>query len=290
MTRNEHRLAFSSFLSRMDERFIGGIYAALKSQYKRFRDDYVTNGKEHAVFALNSRVMNPNMAEAVTKVYKQAGVYMAQKTLSNLNKTGVLSARNGKTRKQILNKHFRAIGKETELKYSTFGFNDEWVSQMIAYFRMHLLEKVAVGITETTRQIILNKLEQATEQGWSNDQIVAEIYNLPEIRNRARMIVRTETVRAANFGVLQGAEKYDYEVEKEWLSVHDNRTRATHRHGTGVDGETRDVDGTFSNGLKFPGDPDGPASETISCRCTLLINPVRDARGRLIPKQRLIAA
>jgi hypothetical protein len=288
MTRNEHRIAFAGFLSKMDERFIGGIYAALKSQYARFVEDYKRNGQAHALHVLNSKVMETPVAMSVMKVYRQAGVYMAQKTLSSLNKQGVL--RSADARKAMQLRDTKNTLTKIRLKYATFGFNEEWVAQMIEYFRLHLLEKVAVGVTQTTRDTILSKLEQATAEGWSNDQIVSEIYNLQEIRNRARMIVRTETVRAANYGVLLGADKYDYEVEKEWLAVHDNRTRRTHRHGTGVDGETRQVDGTFSNGLKFPGDPDGPASETIFCRCTLLINAVRDARGRLIPKQRTLIA
>ncbi len=37
-----------------------------------------------------------------------------------------------------------------------------------------------------------------------------------------------------------------------------------------MDGEIRELDDRFSNGLKFPGDPDGDAGEVINCRCALL--------------------
>jgi uncharacterized protein with gpF-like domain len=159
---------------------------------------------------------------------------------------------------------------------------------------MHLLNKAVIKVSQTTRDHILRVLEEATVEGWSNEQIIKRIWESPEareeVRNRARKIVRTETVRAANYGVLLGADKYEYEIEKEWLSVNDNRTRTSHRHGSGVDGERRDPEGTFSNGLRFPGDPAAPASETINCRCRIVMVAKRDARGRLIPKQVSIAA
>ena len=46
-----------------------------------------------------------------------------------------------------------------------------------------------------------------------------------------------------------------------------NRTRHSHRL---LDGETRDVDDTFSNGCEYPGDPKGEPAEVYNCRCTLI--------------------
>lgn len=37
-----------------------------------------------------------------------------------------------------------------------------------------------------------------------------------------------------------------------------------------VDGEIREIDEKFSNGLMFPGDPSGGAAEVVNCRCSLL--------------------
>ena len=44
-------------------------------------------------------------------------------------------------------------------------------------------------------------------------------------------------------------------------------TRPSHRQ---VDGEIRELDEEFSNGLQFPGDPHGAAEEVCGCRCALL--------------------
>lgn len=56
-------------------------------------------------------------------------------------------------------------------------------------------------------------------------------------------------------------------VVKQWDSTLDKRTRPSHRK---VDGEIRELDETFSNGLIHPGDPNGIAKEVINCRCALL--------------------
>lgn len=54
---------------------------------------------------------------------------------------------------------------------------------------------------------------------------------------------------------------------KQWDSTLDSRTRESHAI---VDGEIRELDGPFSNGLMFPGDPSYGAAEVINCRCALL--------------------
>ena len=53
-------------------------------------------------------------------------------------------------------------------------------------------------------------------------------------------------------------------VLKQWDATLDGRTRPSHAR---IDGEIRETDEEYSNGLMFPGDPSGPAAEVINCRC-----------------------
>lgn len=63
------------------------------------------------------------------------------------------------------------------------------------------------------------------------------------------------------------AKKKGADVVRQWDSTLDGRTRQSHRH---VDGEIRELDEKFSNGLRFAGDPNGSAAEVINCRCVTL--------------------
>ena len=81
---------------------------------------------------------------------------------------------------------------------------------------------------------------------------------------------RTMTTGAENAGRVDSykrAENMGIDLQQMWLATLDKRTRHSHRL---LDGETVDPGEKFSNGLKFPGDPDGAPAEVWNCRCTLV--------------------
>lgn len=88
--------------------------------------------------------------------------------------------------------------------------------------------------------------------------------------NNAIRIIRTEghriQIQSAMDACLK-AKDMGADVVKQWDSTLDKRTRRSHQH---VDGEIRELDEPFSNGLMYPGDPAGSAKEVINCRCALL--------------------
>ena len=88
--------------------------------------------------------------------------------------------------------------------------------------------------------------------------------------NKAVRIARTEGHRiqtTATMDVMEQAKEKGADVVKQWDATLDDRTRESHM---AVDGQIREVDEAFSNGLMFPGDPDGGAAEVVNCRCALL--------------------
>lgn len=88
--------------------------------------------------------------------------------------------------------------------------------------------------------------------------------------NRAMRIARTEGHRVQVMGAFDAqnkAKEAGADVVKQWDAALDGRTRESHAR---VDGEIRELDEKFSNGLKYPGDSAGGAAEVINCRCALL--------------------
>ncbi len=88
--------------------------------------------------------------------------------------------------------------------------------------------------------------------------------------NNAVRIARTEGHRIqvqSGMDACHKAKEKGADVVKQWDSTLDKRTRDSHVR---VDGEIRELDERFSNGLMFPGDPSGGAAEVVNCRCALL--------------------
>jgi hypothetical protein len=160
-----------------------------------------------------------------------------------------------------------------------------FVKEVIDYFNQYIFTKIVLPISQTTLKDIQKVLKQAISDGWGIDKTVSELKNNPITKYRTKMIVRTESVAAMNYAQLKVASEKPYETTKTWIAVEDKRTRLAHTHA-GVDGEIRDLNEAFSNGLQFPGDPSGPANQVINCRCTMSYRAKRDLSGNIIMKPR----
>lgn len=82
----------------------------------------------------------------------------------------------------------------------------------------------------------------------------------------AERIARTTINTAQNLGTQQSYTDDGIQY-MEWSAALDKRTRHSHRL---LHGEVIRVGETFSNKLRYPGDPTGKLSEFINCRCTTL--------------------
>ncbi len=127
-------------------------------------------------------------------------------------------------------------------------------------------EDVAVLKKKITAQV-----SRGIATGMSFQQVAQQLKGCTNIGyNNAIRIARTEGHRIQVQSAMDACHKAKdkgADVVKQWDSTLDSRTRESHQ---AVDGEIRELDKPFSNGLMFPGDPSGGAAEVVNCRCALL--------------------
>lgn len=118
---------------------------------------------------------------------------------------------------------------------------------------------------------ITAQVSRGISTGMSFQQVAKQLSDYTNIGfNNAVRIARTEGHRIqvqSGMDACYKAKEKGADVVKQWDSTLDKRTRKSHQK---VDGEIKELDEPFSNGLMFPGDPNGGASEVVNCRCALL--------------------
>ena len=145
-------------------------------------------------------------------------------------------------------------------------------------------------MSKTTTERVMSTVEAGIEEGKTIDQIAQDIGSYfrdkgKEIGGRAMTIARTEVLTASSLGqaaAMQDASKVIPNLKKMWINAGDERVRGNPEgpyarseadHWV-LQGEVKDWDKDFSNGLAFPRDPaaeDG--GEVINCRCTFITLP-----------------
>lgn len=106
-------------------------------------------------------------------------------------------------------------------------------------------------------------------------------YHDRHLKYRSQTIARTESIRAVNKGnidawrqaISSGKVSADA-VTKRWIFTHDAKTRHAHRSIPAMNKVDPGIDGKFRSELgpiSFPGDPEASGSNTISCRCSVIL-------------------
>ena len=117
---------------------------------------------------------------------------------------------------------------------------------------------------------VTNAITSGIIKGESIPKIAANLQSTIENLNESSAVsaARTAAIAAQNTGSLSAMKRLaemGVEVQKEWVATLDSRTRASHR---ALDGQRRDLDEAFSNGLQYPGASGDPA-ERWNCRCKI---------------------
>ncbi len=271
------------------------VFHALQAQIKPVAEVVRNHGIEAGYKAVDVFHINQHLAPVITEIYKGVGLYFANKTIHDINQS-VKQAEVKATDEFLGWLTFDDKGVPIETK-AGFGFNPEFLQAILDFFNKYLLNKVVLPISETTRLQILDVLNQAAKNGWGAEK-TARFLESPEFALwRARLIVRTESNKAMNYGQQLGESKSVWESQKRWIDAKDSRERASHLAvgGTQIDFNERwhvpiyrSVKGIqIQEGIDLmsgPGDPHASAGNVCNCRCTIAFAAKRDENGRLIRK------
>jgi len=173
--------------------------------------------------------------------------------------------------KDFLDNYKGAIGpQETKI----FGDIDEVLLADVLDFINTKGGKRIASVTRThymdIERIARGAVKTGIEQGLAFDKVASMINSqyAQMAKWEALRIARTETVTASNYGEGLGAEQLPGNKMKIWISSFTPTSRDDHMAMDGIEVAPNDFfilpDGSQ---LMYPGDPEGPADQTINCRC-----------------------
>ena len=225
-------------------------------EYRQWRLNQIGRGKRY-------EVLRDRLAERMTDVNETANAYVNDAT------PGIYS----------LNRNYAAYTIENVAGDVGFDLWDEQTvkrliveqPELMPYYPAERALKRGIDLEFGKKQITAS-VTSSILQGKSIKNMADDLQNriVTMGRNSAIRTARTAVTGAQNAGRLDSyyaAEKMGIKCKKEWMATLDNRTRHSHAK---LDGEVVDNDKKFSNGCRFPGDPNGPPAEIYNCRCTLV--------------------
>ena len=249
------------------------IHADLKTMIRNATDEPTI---QRAIARLDENMLRPSgIAITIRDIYVDAGRIWGGRVYQVVRKeaAGIRQEARGKENKAMM----------------PIGRNEQMIAEIVAYLRLHNLS-MASEITDTMKEWILSRLIEAQQTGASIQDVTDSMLVDDFPANRAIVIARTETIKAANYGAVQGAKMTGFQTEKLWIAARDNRTRRIPRDNyshAAMDGKTVAMDQPFLvpmlhggfDEVMQPGDPKADAGDVIQCRCCVGFNVIRDARG-----------
>lgn len=221
---------------------------------------------EKAFLAKITKTLMPARAEVLRKIEgakaKALAVGKAAAADFNFDLTKFREALKAELRKQGRNA-LDAAGAEM---LAELGRDDVWAMPPADVLRfLTVRENLIADAADEIHAQIEGSLMEGLDAGETMDQLAERVRQAFAgiQRGRAMTIAATET--AVAYGVARHTAMEQAGVQwKQWLTAADGAVRHSHEE---VEGETVPLFENFSNGLAFPGDPEGPAAEVINCRC-----------------------
>lgn len=193
--------------------------------------------------------------------------------------------------------NYNSIGKRVPVieNFTYPVISDNAVNDLALNGKIRMPKKVLDPVKDKkwNTKLLNSQVMQGIIQGEPIPRIAERLQNVI-LMNESQAIrsARTICTSVENKAKLDGYKKLEeggVELVKVWMATFDHKTRLSHLQ---ADGEERKDGEKFSNGLMYPGDPNGAPEEVYNCRCALTeriisINGVpfvEDERERIIKR------
>jgi len=250
-----------------------------KQQINAFLADAKQTNLQSAISRLSNQGFNTNLFVLLQNMYAETISKIAYPIYNDLYK-----------------QQDKEFVKQKAFATGAMGSNEVFTAAVLEYLSQYGLTLVN-WIDTTTKDTILKLITDGISNGLSTPQIADNILNsgLTDLY-RAIRIVRTETTRAVNAGIMNAGRQQLYKVWKVWISMGDGKERTFGKKDNydhlQLDNKKVEEFEPFRqvglNGVEAvamqPGDITAPADFTINCRCVIGFESQRDANGKLIRK------
>ena len=249
--------------------------------------------------ATNEYLATFKAQDKAKKALVKAGT-LSQADYDQWKKNKILYSNTMKQKVDVMAQHLANVDKQAAsiingelpgvyaMNYNYMGYSLEKGLNAMTLFTLHSNESVERLAAKNPKMLPYQHVKGSTAQTWSKRKINSALTqgilqgdDLATVADRLDKVTgmgwsaayrnaRTAMTGAQNAGrmdSLQNAESLGIKVKKQWMATLDERTRASHAE---LDGESVPVDEEFSNGLMFPGDPEGDPAEVYNCRCTMV--------------------
>ena len=257
-TRKELALAnqLDALQRRYERRYEKQIYAALKKQLQPYLDAIKQAPANINQFDL---ITPAPLADVLESLYVTAGVAYAEAMYNAIQPPS-------KVTKEILRASWR---------------------DFMRRFAVNQLSSTLIIINNTSVEVVKRIVLPALAEGKGILDIAKSLKDSIQgiSKNRAKLIARTEMVKATNTAAMQSAATSDFMYEKKWVPASDQRTRPDHL--AMLNSAWIPFDAKFTVGgeqMDRPGDPSAPASQVCNCRCKVVFRLMRDVDGLAIRK------
>lgn len=259
------------------ESVYGQAYTEMKQKAEKYLAWFVTmDEKKRKQFEKGEITKKEYQDWRKNKLLEGRGWYAMAQTLADdlANSNGIAASIISGYLPQMyaINGNYTAyvIEHTTQINTSFTLFKEQAVERLIRE-KPDLLPKPKVDIPKDIRwnkQNMTSAVIQSIIQGEDTYQLAERLAEVTDMNQTSAIRnARTMTTSAQNGGredQFKRAVDMGIKIKQKWVATLDGHTRYSHRH---LDGEVVEVGQLFSNGLRFPGDPQGAPGEVYNCRC-----------------------